>query len=77
MADHIIKSQNLSRYYQVSQGLMAEPRTLKALDGVSFDVSAGERVALTGPTGCGKTTLGRTLLRLVEPSAGSIYFDGR
>ncbi len=69
MADHIIKAQNLSRYYQVSQGLMAEPRTLKALDGVSFSLDAGKTLAVVGESGCGKSTLGR-LITLIEPPTG-------
>ncbi len=69
MAEHIIKAQNLSRYYQVSQGLMAEPRTLKALDGVSFSLDAGKTLAVVGESGCGKSTLGR-LITLIEPPTG-------
>ena len=49
---------------------------VRALDGVSFDVGAGDAVAIVGESGCGKTTLGRLMLKLVEPTAGSIAFDG-
>ncbi len=49
---------------------------VRALDGVSFDVGSGDAVAVVGESGCGKTTLGRLMLKLVEPTAGSITFDG-
>jgi oligopeptide/dipeptide ABC transporter ATP-binding protein len=53
-----------------------EHPAVRALDGVSFDVGSGDAVAIVGESGCGKTTLGRLMLKLVEPTAGSIAFDG-
>jgi oligopeptide transport system ATP-binding protein len=50
---------------------------VRAVDGVSFAINEGETVGLVGESGCGKTTLGRTILRLIEPTAGQIWFDGR
>ena len=49
---------------------------MRAVDGVSFVINEGETVGLVGESGCGKTTLGRTILRLIEPTAGQIRFDG-
>src|SRR5262245_21213490 len=55
----------------------AKTQQLRAVDGVTFDLRRGETLALVGESGCGKTTIGRTLLRLYEPVAGEIRFDGQ
>jgi peptide/nickel transport system ATP-binding protein len=74
----LLQIRNLKKYYPVKVGMWRKsPDWVKALDGVSLDVQRGETFGLVGESGCGKTTLGYCLLRLVEPSSGAIRFDGR
>ena len=69
----LIEVSELSKYY--SAGLLKKQCT-KAVDGVSFQIDRGETLGLVGESGCGKTTVGRLLLRLIEPTSGDIFFDG-
>ncbi|HPS40964.1 MAG TPA: dipeptide ABC transporter ATP-binding protein [Anaerolineaceae bacterium] len=69
---------NLKKYYEVRTGILQRVSAhVQAVDDVSFTVRDGETLGLVGESGCGKTTVGRTVLRLTEPTAGSVQFDGK
>lgn len=72
--DYLLKVDHLKQYFPVHQGFITVP--LKAVDDISFAIRPGETLGLVGESGCGKTTVGRTLLRLYQPTAGRIEFDG-
>jgi peptide/nickel transport system ATP-binding protein len=73
----LLKVQDLRKYFPVRGGLLHTVQAeVKAVDGVSFDVRRGEILGLVGESGCGKSTTARLLLRLIEPDAGEVYFDG-
>ncbi|HEY8464386.1 MAG TPA: oligopeptide/dipeptide ABC transporter ATP-binding protein [Bacillota bacterium] len=75
-AGPLLKVQNLKKHFQLSQGFFyKQRRVLKAVDGISFNIARGETLGLVGESGCGKTTAGRTIIRLYEPTAGKIIFD--
>ena len=72
---HLVDVRNLRQYFTVKAGMLNKMQ-LKAVDGVSFTIDEGETLGLVGESGCGKTTVGRTLLHLYKPTAGEVYFDG-
>jgi peptide/nickel transport system ATP-binding protein/oligopeptide transport system ATP-binding protein len=72
----ILRVSDLKKYFQLGGWFFRDDSVnVKAVDGVDLDVGRGQTVALVGESGCGKTTLGRTILRLVEPTSGEIYFE--
>ena len=75
--DYLLKTEDLFKWFPIRGGMLSRTRDfVKAVDGVSLRVKKGETFGLVGESGCGKTTLGRTIMRLTEPSKGSITFDG-
>src|SRR5512133_3814574 len=72
----LLKVENLTKHFYVGQGLITARfgKTVKAVENISFDVKEGETVGLVGESGCGKSTTGRMINRLLEPSSGKIHF---
>ena len=79
MPTPLVEVRELTKIYTRGGGLLSRSpaEEMKAVNGVSLDIFAGETLGLVGESGCGKTTLGRMLLRLIEPTSGTIRFDGR
>jgi oligopeptide/dipeptide ABC transporter ATP-binding protein len=78
LGEPLLQVRGLKKHFPIVGGLLKRQiATVYAVDGVDFDVRAGEIFSLVGESGCGKTTLGRSVLRLIEPTAGTITFSGR
>ena len=74
--EYLVQVRGLKEYFPISTGLF-KTTMLKAVDNVSFDIKKGETLGLVGESGCGKTTVGRTMLWLYKPTEGEIWFDGK
>jgi oligopeptide transport system ATP-binding protein len=76
--NELLEIRNLKKYYPIDGGFLRKPDTfIKAVDDVSFSIARGETFGLVGESGCGKSTTGRSLLRLIEPSGGQVFFEGK
>ena len=75
--DPILQIKNLKTYFPIKKGIFGKAKDfVRAVDDVTFDVYPGETLGLVGESGCGKTTLGRAVLRLIEPTSGEVFFQG-
>ena len=74
--ENLVEVSHLKQYFQINTGMFTS-KPLKAVDDVSFSIRRGETLGLVGESGCGKTTVGRTLLHLYKPTAGEVRFDGK
>lgn len=72
----LLETRSLSTHFEVRRGIFGKPGTVKAVDGVSLTVEPGETLGLVGESGCGKSTFGRSVLRLIEPTHGTVHFEG-
>ncbi|MEZ4823218.1 MAG: ABC transporter ATP-binding protein [Ignavibacteria bacterium] len=78
MSENLLEVKGLKKYFPIKTGLFSKTiGNVKAVDDVSFNIKKGETLGLVGESGCGKTTVGRTILRLVEPTAGDVLFEGK
>src|SRR5690349_5082422 len=73
----LLSVRGLEKHFPIRKGIFGRRGgVVKAVDGVTFDVAVGETLGVVGESGCGKTTTGRCILRLIEPTAGEVRFDG-
>lgn len=72
----LLQVEDLKMYFPIKSGFFSKPKVLKAVDNVNFSIQKGETMGLVGESGCGKTTVGRTILRLYKPTGGKIVYGG-
>ncbi|WRP07863.1 dipeptide ABC transporter ATP-binding protein [Rossellomorea aquimaris] len=78
MTEPLLKVENLKKHFPITGGILGRPvSSVKAVDGVSFTVNKGETLGIVGESGCGKSTTGRMLMRLIDPSEGKVTFEDR
>ena len=78
MSSPLLEVKNLTKHFPIKSGLLGRTvGAVKAVNDVSFQIRRGETLGLVGESGCGKTTLGRSILRLIAPSSGQVFFDGQ
>ena len=76
--DAILEVRHIKKYFVLKKTLLGKPLTsLRAVDDVSFKVYPGETLGIVGESGCGKTTMGRTILKLYNPTSGQVFFEGK
>ena len=73
----LLEVKDLKKHFSIKKSGIGKNQTVKAVDGVSLDIYKGETLGLVGESGCGKTTTGRTIIRLYEPTSGTIIYDGK
>src|SRR4051812_33010698 len=72
----LLEVKELKQHFTINKGFLGNKKTVKAVDGVSFTVNEGETLGIVGESGCGKSSLGRSILRLIEPTSGEIKYKG-
>ena len=77
--DALVEVRDLVKHFPITRGIIFQRQigAVHAVDGVSFDVMRGETLGIVGETGCGKSTTARLIMRLLEPTSGTIRYDGR
>lgn len=73
----LLNAVDLKKYYPVKKGMFSKPKTVKAVDGVSFKLERGKTLAIVGESGCGKSTLGRMLTMIESPTEGELFYNGQ
>ena len=76
MSENLLAVKNLKKYFPIAEGFLTKPLMVRAVDGVTFEIKKGKTLGLVGESGCGKTTTGKLILRLLEPTKGEIFFEG-